>query len=397
MAHGDAPSGILAGARERFEASTDLTVGIEEEYQLLDPATLALTNRFEDLMAAAPEPLRDRLAGELIASEVEFRTGRHVTFADAARELVEGRLATIALAERLGIAIGISGVHPFSPWQDQRIIDTPHYRRVEGELGYIAWTNNTWSLHLHVGVRGADRAVAVSTAMRSVLPELLALAANSAVYAERVTRLHSTRIQVFTRSFPRCGIPDAYRDWDEYARFVQLLEDTDSIVESTQIWWSVRPHHNFGTVEVRICDGQTEMTEALAVAALAMSCIAAFAADLDAGRHVPVHQRGLIEENVWRAQRHGLTGGLIDLDTGVVRPTTAAIEELLEWTAPARRDLGLEPFIAHVPRMLTEGNGAMRQVARMAALGDVRAMHAEVVERTRRSAEEALEIWAAAA
>jgi carboxylate-amine ligase len=397
MAYGDAPSGILAGARERFEASTDLTVGIEEEYQLLDPATLALTNRFEDLMAAAPEPLRDRLAGELIASEVEFRTGRHVTFADAARELVEGRLATIALAERLGVAIGVSGVHPFSPWQEQRIIDTPHYRRVEGELGYIAWTNNTWSLHLHVGVRGADRAVAVSTAMRSVLPELLALSANSAVFAERVTRLHSTRMQVFTKSFPRCGIPDAYRDWDEYARFVQLLEDTESIVESTQIWWSVRPHHSFGTVEVRICDGQTEMTEALAVAALALSCIAAFAADLDAGRPVPVHARGLIEENLWRAERHGLTGGLIDLGTGVVRPTTRAIEELLEWTARARRDLGLEPFLAHVPRMLAEGNDAMRQVARLAALGDVRAMHAEVVERTRRSAEEALEIWAAAA
>ncbi|HMN99794.1 MAG TPA: YbdK family carboxylate-amine ligase [Miltoncostaeaceae bacterium] len=397
MVDGDAPSGILAGARERFEESTDLTVGIEEEYQLLDPATLALTNRFEDLVEAAPEPLRGRLAGELIASEVEFRTGRHVAFGEAARELVEGRLATIALAERLGIAIGISGVHPFSPWQDQRIIDTPHYRRVEGELGYIAWTNNTWSLHLHVGVRGADRAVAVSTAMRSVLPELLALSANSAVFAERVTRLHSTRIQVFTRSFPRCGIPDAYRDWDDYARFVRLLEDTDSIVESTQIWWSVRPHHNFGTVEVRICDGQTEMAEAFAVAALAMSCIAAFAADLDAGRPVPVHARGLIEENVWRAERHGLTGGLIDLDTGVVRPTVRAIEELLEWSAPARRDLGLEPFLAHVPRMLADGNGAMRQVARLAALGDVRAMHAEVVERTRRSAEEALRIWAAAA
>ena len=116
--------------------------------------------------------------------------------------------------------------------------------------------------------------MAVSTAMRSVLPELLALSANSAVYLGRDTRLHSARVQVFTQSFPRCGIPDAYRDWDDYARFVQLLEDTGSIVESTQIWWSVRPHHSFGTIEVRICDGQTEMTEALAVAALAMSCIA---------------------------------------------------------------------------------------------------------------------------
>ena len=320
-----------------------------------------------------------------------------MSFGDAARELVEGRLASIALAERLGVGIGITGVHPFSPWQEQRIIDTPHYRRVEEELGYIAWINNTWSLHLHVGVRGADRAVAVSTAMRSVLPELLALSANSALYLGRDTRLHSARMQVFTKSFPRCGIPDAYRDWDEYARFVQLLEDTGSIVESTQIWWSVRPHHSFGTIEVRICDGQTEMTEALAVTALAMSCVAAFAADLDAGRPVPIHARALIEENLWRAERHGLTGGLIDLDTGVVRPTTRAIEELLEWSAPARRDLGLEPFLAHVPRMLADGNGAMRQAARLAALGDVRAVHADVVERTRRSAEETLEIWAAAA
>ena len=397
MADGDAPSGILTGARERFEASTDFTVGIEEEYQILDPATLALTNRFEDLMAAADEPLHERLAGELIASEVEYRTGRHVTLSDAARDLAEGRLATIALADRLGLALGVSGVHPFSPWQEQRIIDTPHYRRVEEELGYIAWTNNTWSLHLHVGVRGADRAVAVSTAMRSVLPELLALSANSAVYLGRATRLHSTRMQVFTKSFPRCGVPDAYADWDDYARFVRLLETTGSIVESTQIWWSVRPHHSFGTIEVRICDGQTEMVEAFAVVAATLACIAGFAADYDAGRPLPTHARGLIEENLWRAERHGLVGGLIDLDTGVVRPTATAIEELLEWSAPAREGLGLESFLAAVPRMLAEGNGAMRQAARFAELGDPRALHAENVERTRRSAEDALEIWAAAA
>lgn len=398
MADGLVPSGgILAGVRERFEESTDFTVGIEEEYQLLDPATLGLTNRFEEMMAAADEPLRERLAGELIAGEIEYRTGRHVTFADAARELVEGRLATLALADRLGIAVGISGVHPFSPWTEQRIIDTPHYRRVEGELGYIAWTNNTWSLHLHAGVRGADRAVAISTAMRSVLPELLALSANSAIFAGRLTRLHSTRVQVFVKSFPRCGIPDAYADWAEYARLVELLEHTGSIVESTQIWWSVRPHHSFGTVEVRICDGQTEMGETLAVAALALACIAAFAADRDAGRALPAHPRGLIEENVWRAERYGLEGRLIDLDRGVERDTTAAIEALLEWTAPVHEPLGLTPFLATVPAMLSAGNGAIRQAARLAELGDVRAVHAEIVERTRRSAEEALAVTTAGA
>ena len=398
MADGDdAPSGILTGARERFEASTDFTVGIEEEYQILDPATLALTNRFEDLVAAADEPLRERLAGELIASEVEYRTVRHVNLPDAARELAEGRLATIGLADRLGLALGVAGVHPFSPWTEQRIIDTPHYRRVEEELGYIAWTNNSWSLHIHVGIRGADRAIAISTAMRSVLPELLALSANSAIFEGRSTRLHSTRMQVFTKSFPRCGVPDAYADWDEYARFVDLLESTRSIVESTQIWWSVRPHHSFGTVEVRICDGQTEMGEAFAVTALALACIAGFAADLDAGRPLPAHRRALIEENIWRAERYGVGGRLIDLDRGVERPTAAAIEALLEWSAPARDGLGLEPFLAGVPRMLSEGNGAARQISRLAELHDVRAVQAEIVERTRRSAEETLAIWAAAA
>lgn len=398
MADSDALGGITGDARERFEQSTDFTVGLEEEYQLLDPGTLALTNRFEELVEAADEGLRPHLAGELIASEIEFRTGRNATFPEAARELIEGRLATLALADRLGIALGVTGVHPFSPWTDQRIIDTPHYRRVEGELGYIAWVNNTWSVHLHVGVRGADRAVAVSTAMRSVLPELLALSANSAIYAGRPTRLHSTRVQVFTKSFPRCGVPDAYRSWDEYAAFVDLLERTGSIVESTQIWWSVRPHHSFGTVEVRICDGQTGMGEALAVAALAMACIAAFARDHDAGRPLPAHARGLIDENVWRAQRHGLEGSLIDLDRLTVRPASRAIEELLEWSGPVHEPLGLTPYLEEVRRMLAQGNGAMWQVSRLRELGgDLRALHAEVVERTRRSAHEAHTAAAAAA
>jgi carboxylate-amine ligase len=389
--------GILDGVRDRFESSTDFTVGIEEEYQLLDPVTLALTNRFEDVMAAAEEPLRDRLAGELIASEVEYRTVKHLSFPDAARELVEGRLATLALADRLGIALGVSGVHPFSRWPEGRIIDTPHYRRVEEELGYIAWTNNTWSIHLHAGIRGADRAIAITTALRSVLPELLALSANSAVFEGRDTRLHSARTQVFTKSFPRCGIPDAFAGWADYARHVDVLQRTGSLVESTQIWWSVRPHHSFGTVEVRICDGQTEMGEALAVAALAMACIAGFAADHDAGRPLPAHRRGLIEENVWRAERYGLEGRMIDLERLVERPTRAAIEALLEWSAPVHEPLGLTPFLAGVSGMLEGGNGAMRQSARLAELGDVHAMHAEVVERTRRSAEEALEVQAAGA
>jgi carboxylate-amine ligase len=195
---------------------------------------------------------------------------------------------------------------------------------------------------------------------------------------------------VFSKSFPRCGVPDAFADWDEYAAFVELLERTGSIEESTQIWWSMRPHHNFGTLEVRICDGQTEMGEALAVAALSLACIAQFCRDHDAGVPLPAHPGRLIEENMWRAIRHGLDGRMIDLARYVDRPTTQAIDELLAWTAPVHNDLGLAPFLARVGTMLSDGNGAQRQQRRFDALGDARAVHAEWVDRTRASAEEVL-------
>lgn len=384
-------SAILAGVRERFEASTDLTIGIEEEYQLLDPATHALVSRYEELHAAADEALAPHLAGELISSEIEYRTSPHATFAGAARDLTNGRLATGALADRLGIDLGVAGVHAFSRWLDQRIIDTEHYRRVKSELGYVAWTNNTWSLHVHVGVRGADRAVAVNTALRSVLPELLALSANSAVFWGRATGLHSTRTQVFTRSFPRCGIPDAFASWDEYADYVRLLERTGSIVESTQIWHSVRPHHSYGTVEVRICDGQTEMGQALGLAALMVACVGAFLRDHDEGRPLPSHPHRVIEENFWRAERNGIGGTLIDLDTGELRETRAAIERLLVWSESVHGPLGLDPFLASVPETLASGNGAARQLRLLAEMGDdPQALQGEIARRTRLSASEVM-------
>ena len=233
--------------------------------------------------------------------------------------------------------------------------------------------------------------------MRRVLPELLALSANSPIYLGRPTRLASTRTQVFTRSFPRSGIPEAYPTWDAYAEFVDQLQRTNSIVEARQIWWSVRPAHDFGTVEVRICDGQAEMGEALAVSALSLACIAAFCADYDAGRTLPEHPRAMIEENLWRALRYGIEGDLIDLDRLEEHSTPQAIEALLEWSEPVHDQLGLEPFLASIPGTLHNGNGAMRTIRRMKTLRDVAAVHAELVERTRASAEEALELVGALA
>ncbi|MEA2409456.1 MAG: glutamate---cysteine ligase / carboxylate-amine ligase, partial [Thermoleophilaceae bacterium] len=261
----------MARAREAFEGSTDFTVGIEEEFQILDPDTLALSQRFEELYEAGRDDdvLHERVAGELISSEIEIRSAKGDTFAHALSSQREARGRLFALAGDLGIRLGSTGTHPFSPWQEQRIIDTEHYRRLQRDLGYVARRNNTWSIHVHVGVQGADRAMAVCDRLRPVLPELLAVSANSPFLDGHDSGLHSVRTQIFTKSFPRCGIPEDWGSWAAYADFVEFLHRTASVVEATQLWWSVRPHHAFGTVEVRICDAQTSADEATAIAALA--------------------------------------------------------------------------------------------------------------------------------
>ena len=245
----------LETARAAFESGTDFTVAVEEEFALLDPETLSLVNRFEDLQAAAKgTALEPHLVGELIASEAEVRTGRCEDFAEAAAKMVERRGQLQALAREHGVQLGAVGTHPWSRWQDQRIIDTPHYRRNDELLRYVVWRNNTFGLHVHIGIRGGDRAIAVCNAMRRFLPELLALSASSPFVEEVDSGLHSARTQIFTRTFPRCGIPDAYDGWQGFEDYVSFLYRTGSITEHTQLWWSVRPHLAYPTVEIRICD-----------------------------------------------------------------------------------------------------------------------------------------------
>src|SRR2546423_6971406 len=259
----------IAFAREGFESATDFTVAVEEELALLDPETLELTNRFEELQAAAAgTELEPHLVGELIASEAEIRTGRCEHFGEAAERMVERRKQLRALAAKLGLGLASIGTHPWSRWQDQRIIDTPHYRRNDEILRYVVWRNNSFGIHVHVAIRGADRAVAVCNAFRNVLPELLAFSASSPFVEDVVTGLHSVRTEIFTRMFPRCGVPDVYDGWKGFEEYVRFLYDTGSIDEHTQIWWSGRPHLAFPTAEMRICDAQADLGEAPSLAAL---------------------------------------------------------------------------------------------------------------------------------
>ncbi|MBA3408307.1 MAG: YbdK family carboxylate-amine ligase [Solirubrobacterales bacterium] len=341
----------LAIARETFEGSADFTVGIEEEFALVDPQTLLLVPRFELLRdAAASDPvLAASIAGELISSEIEIRSGAGSDVEDARSRQAGARRRLFALAGEHGVALGATGTHALSDYREQQVIDTDHYHRVEDGLKYVAWRNNTFSVHVHVGVRGSDRAVRVCDRLRPILPLLLALSANSPYIDGRDSGLHSGRSQTFTKSFPRCGIPDVFGTWQAWADYVELLVRTGSIVEFTQLWWSVRPHHDFGTVEVRICDAQSTAAEADGLAALIVACVRRAAAEVDAGETPPDIPARLIEENMWRAIRHGLDGRLLDLEAQRIDefPAAETLERLNAW---AGADVTLPAF-----------NGAQRQ------------------------------------
>src|ERR1700735_5435376 len=347
----------LDKAVDTFAHSTDLTVGIEEEFAILEPATLDLVPRFEHLRARASECdplLAGAITGELISSEIEIVSGRGENLGDGLSHQREHRRRPVALAGEETAALGATGTHPWADYREQPIIDTEHYRRVEQGLKYVAWRNNTFSLHVHVAINDIDRAVPVRDGLRPVLPLLLAVSANSPYLDGRDSGLHSARTQSFTRNFPRCGIPDAFGGWRQYRQYIEFLLRTNSIVEFTQVWWSVRPHFKFGTVEVRICDAQSTASESEALAGLIVACVAQAARDLDEGVPSPDPAPRLIEENMWRAIRYGLDGKMVDLERAEERPAAAEVERVLEWTSPMCTELGLDVS-------LPELNGSQRQ------------------------------------
>jgi carboxylate-amine ligase len=346
----------LDRAAQTFAEVADFTVGVEEEFSILDPQTLELVPRFEQLRVVAESDalLHEHITGELISSEIEIISGVGSSLNDALERQREHRRRLFALASAQAVVLGATGTHPWADYREQPIIDTEHYRRVEEGLKYVAWRNNTFSLHVHLGVRDIDRAVRVCDRLRPLLPLLLAISANSPYLDGRDTGLHSARTQSFTKSFPRCGVPDAFGGWQAYREYIEFLKRTNSIIEFTQVWWSVRPHFSFGTVELRICDAQATAQESDALAALMAACIAQAARDVDEG--VPYEDLAprLIEENMWRAIRFGLDGRLIDLERAEEYPARAAIERLAAWTAPIRAELGIE-------LAFPERNGAQRQ------------------------------------
>ena len=368
----------LEAVEGAFAASIDATIGIEEEFQVLDAGSLDMVPRFEELRdAAQADPvLGGSVAGELIASEIEIRSGRGENFADALARQRDARTRLFALCNSRGVALGSTGTHPWADYREQPNIDTEHYRGVVEGLQYVARRNNTFSLHVHVGVRDIDRAVKVCDRLRAVLPQLLAISASSPYLDGLNSGLHSARTQAFTKSFPRCGIPDAYGSWQGYRDYLDLLIRTNSIREYTQVWWSVRPHFSFGTVEVRICDAQSTARESDGLAALIAACVLQAARDHDEGVPDPDYPPRLLEENLWRAIRFGLDGRMIYFEARAEYPTAAALERLIAWTEPVRGEHGLEI-------VLPDRNGSQRQRALIAEGVAMQDVFAETVRETR--------------
>ncbi|HEX4036168.1 MAG TPA: YbdK family carboxylate-amine ligase [Solirubrobacteraceae bacterium] len=373
----------LDRAVEIFAAATDLTVGLEEEFQILEPGSLDLAPRFEELRdeAASFDPrLHEHITGELISSEIEIISGAGADLADALSLQRERRRALFALAAARGAELGATGTHPWADYREQPVIDTPHYHRVEDGLKYVAWRNNTFSLHVHIGVNDIDRAVRVCDRLRAFLPLLLALSANSPFLDGRLAGLHSARSQTFTRSFPRCGVPYAFGGWPAFRDYIDLLIRTKSIIEFTQIWWSVRPHFDYGTVEVRICDVQYTAGESDALAGLIVACAAQALLEVDSGEAPEPLPGYLIEENIWRAIRHGLDGRMIDFERGEEYEASEIAERLLAWTAPARAAYGLD-----LAPLGGDANGAQRQRAMIDAGATMREAFETCVRDTRAS------------
>lgn len=371
----------LEKAREAFALATDGTVGIEEEFAILDPKTLDLVPQFEQLNDRARESdldLAASISSELILSEIEIRSGAGSDVADALARQREMRERLFALAASSGVELGSLGTHPWADYREQLNVQSDHYRRVVDGLQYVARRNNTFSLHVHVGIRDADRAVRVCDRLRALLPTLLALSANSIFFEGHDSGLASVRTQSFTKSFPRCGVPDAYGSWGNYRDYLELLLATGSIEEDTQVWWSVRPHLAFGTVEVRICDAQSTAEESDALTELIVACVLQSARDDDEGRPIFDPPARLIEENLWRAIRSGAAGELIDLEREVCLPARAAFEKLIEWTAPVRSEIAVEP---QFPAL----NGAERQAAAFAEGQSIADVYASTVAQTRNS------------
>jgi glutamate---cysteine ligase / carboxylate-amine ligase len=354
------------------------TIGIEEELMIVDGQTYDLVNAIESLLEEPPE---GEIKPELMESVLEIATKPAPDTAEAGRQLRALRTQVREAAARRGLAIGSAGTHPFAMWEDQRIAARPRYRDLVSSLRFVARQELIFGVHVHVGIDDPDKAIHVANGMRVHLAVLLALSANSPFWRAQTTGLLSARTPIF-RAFPRVGIPPAYDDWGHYERSIRFMVDSGVMEDYTYLWYDVRPHPDLGTVEVRVCDGQTRIEHTLGLAALIQAMVRELSEHYDSGGTLAAYPWQMLDENKWLAARHGLEGELVDLPSSERIATKTLARRLVERLRDHARDLGSAGELAAVEDLIDRGNGAERQLVIYEANHDLRELMADIVEAT---------------
>ncbi|HXD65639.1 MAG TPA: carboxylate-amine ligase [Solirubrobacteraceae bacterium] len=359
-------------------AGHEYTVGIEEELMILDAQSYELVNAIEAMLETAPE---GDIKPELMESVLEISTDPCDDVPEAGRQLRALRKQVVETAATKDLAIGSAGTHPFAMWEDQRIVARPRYRDLISALRFVARQELIFGMHVHVGLDDPDKAIHVANGMCVHVPVLLGLSANSPFWRAGTTGLASTRTPIF-RAFPRVGIPPHYEDWADYERRIEFMIKAGVIEDYTYLWHDVRPHPNFGTVEVRVMDSQTHIEHSLGLAALVQAMVRELAEHYEAGKTLSPYPFEMLDENKWLSARHGLEGELVDLPSSDRVPTRALARRLIDRMREHCADLGTLSELEAVEDLLARGNGAARQVVVYEANHDYREVMAEIVAAT---------------
>ncbi|HEY6206447.1 MAG TPA: carboxylate-amine ligase [Chthoniobacterales bacterium] len=357
------------------------TLGIEEEFAIVDPNTRELKSHIQEILEGGKVVLKEQIKPEMHQSVVELGTEICDSIEHARTHVVDLRSKLASLADKAGLKIASVGTHPFSHWRDQLITEGERYQEIVKDMQLVARANLIFGLHVHVGIPNRDMAIHVMNQARYFLPHIYALSVNSPFWVGHDTGLKGYRLKVFER-FPRTGIPDAFESLSEYEDFCKLLVKTGCIDNPKKIWWDIRLHPFFDTLEVRVCDAQSRVEDTLAIAALIQAIIAKLHKLLWQNITFRVYRRRLLDENRWRAARYGIDGKLIDFGRETEVEMRSLLGELLEFISTEVNELGSQREMAHIERIMREGTGADRQLNKFAETHDMKAVVDQIVAET---------------
>jgi carboxylate-amine ligase len=359
-----------------------LSIGIEEEYQTIDPKTRDLRSHIQaEIIQKGKTLLAERVKPEMHQSVIEIGTGVCRNIKEAKEEIRSIRRQIIGLARQNGLRLAAAGTHPFAQWRDQEIYPDDRYRMIVEDMKMVARANLIFGLHVHIGVEDRETAIQIMNAARYFLPHILALSTNSPFWQGMDTGLRSYRCKVFDK-FPRTNIPDLYSSWSEFENYVTLLIKTNCMDDAKKIWWDIRPHPHFPTLEFRICDIPMRVDETIAIAALCQAVVAKLYRLHEQNLSFRHYSRALIMENKWRAARYGLGGKLIDFGKQSEVPVRDLIYEILEFVSDVTGELDSKEEIAYIARILDEGSGADRQLRVFGETGDLNRVVDYMIEQT---------------